>query len=270
MRDMARKQIKVSERILFTWFLLAGFILLFAPQNLTNKFGFAFARIFHWPLRIGRNISLSTQTKQPVSDVVSRREYDQLVNHLNNIIEQRNQEHRKVEKLSGLRDTAVWERMNFVLADVITSSIDGSHCELIINRGQDDGLAKGQFVLDDNSVVGVVSDVLSRTARVRLVTDPASNIAVKISGLDVGRLMQGRGNGSARIPLLAIKHKVRAGDIVYADKKPGFLDVPVITGKIEQCKRDDENPSLWDITVRPVCDIEKMSDVAVIVMNRRQ
>ncbi len=249
--------------------MLGGFIFLLAPQNLTNNFRFTFARVFHWPLRVGRNISLSTQTNQPLADVVSRREYNQIQNHLANIIEQRNAEHRKVEKLSGLRDVAVWERTNFVLADVITASIDGSHGELIINRGGDDGLARGQFVLGDNSVVGVVSEVLPRTAKVRLVTDPASRIAVKISGLDIGRLMHGNGGGSARIPLLAIKHKVKTGDLVYADKKPGFLDVPVITGKVEQCKRDDENPSLWDITVGPVCDIEKLSDVAVIVMYRQ-
>jgi len=33
------------------------------------------------------------------------------------------------------------------------------------------------------------------------------------------------------------------------------------------CERNKESPLLWDITVEPVCDIETLSDVAVIVMN---
>ena len=36
------------------------------------------------------------------------------------------------------------------------------------------------------------------------------------------------------------------------------------------CKSNDENPLLWDITVKPACDIKTLTDVAVIVMNPRQ
>jgi hypothetical protein len=44
----------------------------------------------------------------------------------------------------------------------------------------------------------------------------------------------------------------------------------MIIGKVAECKRDDENPSLWDITVEPACDIERLNDVAVIVMNQQE
>ena len=77
--------------------------------------------------------------------------------------------------------------------------------------------------------------------------------------------MQGTGNNLARIEL--IKHKVKAGNVVYADKKPGFLDSPMIVGKVRECRKNDESPLLWDITVKPVCNIERLNDVAVIVMN---
>ncbi len=116
---MARKQIRVSRRMLFTWFMLAGFIFLFAPQNLTNKFQLAFARIFRWPLSIGRSISLVAHTQQPLTDVVSRREYNKLQNHLANLTEQLYQEHQKVENLSGLRDRLPLKGAKIVLADVI-------------------------------------------------------------------------------------------------------------------------------------------------------
>jgi len=266
---MARAQNKVSGRILLTWFILTGLIFLFAPQNLTNKFQFAFAHIFRWPLSIGRNISLSARTQQSLADVVSRSKYNRLRNHLANITEWLAQERQKVKKLSGLHDRAVWKGVNFVLADVITAS-GSSHNRLIINRGESDGLAKGQFVLGDYSIIGAISDVDSRTAQVKLFTDPTSKIAVKIEGLNVDRVMQGNGNNSARVQYLAAKHKVKIGVVVYAGKKPGFLDVPMIIGTVAECKRGAENPLLWDIIVKPACDIEKLNDVNVIIMNPQE
>ena len=255
--------------MLFTWFMLAGFIFLLAPQSLTNKFQFAFARIFRWPLSIGRNISLAARIRQPLKEPFDQKE-TQYRNYIANLEAQLAQERRKVEQLSGLRTRRPLEGAKLMPADVITASIDRLHSEMTINRGAEDGLSKGQFVLADNSIIGTISETSSRTARVKLFTDPASKIAVavKIGKLNVERIMQGAGNDSARIQLLQTEHKVKAGEIIYASKTAQVtLDAPMIIGTIAQCKRDDENPSLWDITVKPACDLQKITTITVIIMN---
>ena len=264
---MARKRVKVSRRMLFTWFILAGFILLFAPQSWTNKFQFAFTHLFSWPLSVSRDISISARARQTPADVVSRTRYNQLQNHLANIMEELNQERRKVEALSGLRERIPLDGAKFVLADIIANSVGKTNRGFIINRGRDDGLAKNQFVLASNSILGTISEVSAHTAEVRLITDPASSIAVKIAELNVGRVMRGAGGNSAKIQMLSIKHQVKVGNNVYACKKTGLLDTPLVVGKVAECKKDDENPSLWNITVRPACDIDKLDSIAVLVMN---
>ncbi len=256
--------------MLFTWLMLTGFIFLFAPQNLINKFQFTFARIFRLPLSISRNISLSANTQQPLADSVSRSEYNRLQNHLANITEQLEQEHQKFEKLSGLRNRLPLENTKLVIADIITATISSSNNEFIINRGLDDGLSSGQFVLGDNSIIGTIANVSSRTSQVKLITDVTSKIAVKLGNSDIYRLMEGNGNNSTKVRLLPINHKVKVGDNIYAGKKPGLLDAPMIAGTVVQCKRDDENPSLWDVTVKPVCAIEKLNDVAIIILNPKE
>ena len=272
--NMARRQIRilvpkrnkkrlesVSKRMLFTWFMLAGFILFLGPQNLTNNFQFAFAHIFRWPLSIGRTITLSARTQPQFTDVVSRRKYDQLQNYLANLTEELNHERQKVKELSKLRNRRPLEGAGLIIADVITASTDG----LIINRGQDDGLQKGQFVLGDNSIIGTISDVSPRTAKVELITQTTSSIAVEIDGLKA--LIRGDGKNSAKVQLVSTKHEIKIGENVYACKKPGMLDTPMIIGTVAQCKTADENPLLWDITVKPACDIQKLSETAVIIMN---
>lgn len=247
--------------------MLTGLILLFAPQNLTNDLQFAFARVFRWPLTIGKNISLYARTRQPALDATFD-EKSRLENHIVNLQEQLRRQQEKNIELSGLRNRfPALEKAGLIMADVYRSSINEKLCELTINRGKDDGLAKGYYALGDNSIIGTISEVSPTTARLKLFTDPASRIAVRIGNLNVDRLMEGAGKNEAKIRYLPTKYKIRVGDNVLTRKKPGFLDTSMIIGVVESCKRDDRNPSVWDITVKPVCDIERLNSITVIIMN---
>jgi cell shape-determining protein MreC len=245
--------------------MLGGVILLLAPNSMTNKFQFAFARIFRAPLGLSRSVTLSARASKPVEDVVSRREYNKLLNHLANVTAQRDQAWQKVETLSGFHRKFGTANAKFVLAEVVKSS----STDVVIDCGQDCHLSKGQFVLADNSIIGSISDVWSQTAEVRLITHPKSKIAVKIGRLSIDAVMRGEGNGRARIRLIPMKYKVRAGDEVFALKAAGLLAAPMIVGRVSNCRTDDSNPLLWDITVKPVCAIDKLSDVAVIMLNQQ-
>ncbi|MBW8038908.1 MAG: rod shape-determining protein MreC [Planctomycetes bacterium] len=257
----------ISRPMLFTWFMLSGFILLFSPKNLTNDLQFAFARLFRWPLTIGKNISLYARTKQPAPGTTFSKES----NYIANLEEQLRQKHLEVIELSRLQTRFhALENAGLLMAIVYRFSINGARCELTISRGKNDGLAKGYYVLGDNSIIGTVSDVSPTTARVKLFTDPASKIAVRIGNLNIDRLMEGAGKDLAKIEHLSIKHKINVGDEVFARKKPGFIDASMIIGVVARCERDDRNPLVWDITVKPVCDIERLNTITVIIMNPQE
>jgi len=249
------------------WFTLASIIVFFAPQSLTSKLQFAFVRVFNKPISICRNFTQKANNQQLPVVVVEQSKYLRLRNHLANTMQLLQQECENLEKLSGLRNRFVWEGANFVLADIITASTDISRNEFIINRGSDDGLAQGQFVFNDHSIIGIIADVDSRMARVQLLTDPRSKVAVKIGKLDLQCIMQGNSDGLASIQLVSKKYKITKGDIIYVQKKPGFLDVPIIAGTVVQCETDDENPLLWKIKVEPVYEMKDIKSVTVITMN---
>ena len=263
---MARKQTKVSRRMLFTWFTLTGLIFLFAPQNLTSKFQLAFVHVFRWPLTVGGNLVMTAQTQQPLAGAASRRER-QYLNYIANLEETLAQERKKLKTLSGLYNTYVWEGTDYALADVIPVNVEGSRNELTIDCRKTAGLAEGQFVLGDESIIGTISDVFPQIskAKVKLVTDPTSSIPVRVAGLR--SIMKGSGNNSAKIERVKVEKIIEVGENVFALKKPGFLDAPMIVGKVSGCNRNQKYPSLWDITVVPACDIKKLEDVAVIIMN---
>lgn len=260
---MARKRNRVSGGMLFTWFILAGLILLFAPVKVTNQFHFAFTRIFRGPLSIGRNVSLSSHIQRPTANITGRAK----LNHYANLERQLEQAHQEIAKLTELRVRYPWEGVKFQLADIVTASLVGSSNYLIINHGEDDGIITGSFVLGDNSVIGTVSEVSPTQAKVRLISDAGSKLAVELLGLSLKPVLLGSDNNTAKIRMIHTKYKIKVGDEIFAQKSPGFTDAPLITAIVTHCKRDDDNPLLWDIAVASVCDIENLTNVAVIIMN---
>lgn len=259
---MARKRVRISRRMLLTWLLLGSLILLLIPQSVSNKFQFAFHRVFYWPLSVGRSISLS-RLPQGERNVIPRKQHERLQVHLNNLQAELQQTRQKLDEVSGLRLRHGLEGAGFVPADVVTVTVNTLRCELLINRGYDDGLREGQRALADNTVVGTVISVSARNAKVRLVTDRESKISVKIAGTD--RVMAGCGGKLARVPL--IQTRVEVGRGVWAAEKPGHLDKPMLVGKVVKLDKNTESPLLWDLTVQPISDLEQLKSVTVVVMN---
>ena len=208
---------------------------------------------------------MTAQTQQPLAGIVSRSETKDS-NYIATLEETLAQERKKFKRLYGLYNTYVWEGTDFALADVITKdTADGSGNELTIDCRKTTGLAKDQFVLGDESIIGRISDIFPQIskAEVKLITDPTSRMPVKVAGLK--SILKGSGNNSAKIEM--VKSEVKVGENVFTLKKPGFLDAPMIVGKVSECNRNQKNPSLWDITVVPACNIEQLEDVAIIIMN---
>lgn len=258
--------------MLLTYFMLGGLILLFAPQDLTGKVQLGFESVFRWPLSIGRGFALSTTTDERLGDTVSRRELNRWQNHAYNLEARLRQQEEKFKTLSDLYDKYdAWEGVDFALAKVITANVKGARNELTINYSKGAHLVKDQFVLGDNSIIGTIADASAGTAHVRLFTNPKSRIPVKIGVLGVPMWLWGSGDNSARIPHVPTKHKIEAGDDVFAsDAGTMFLHAPVIIGKVARCVESRKDPLLWDITVKPVCDIENLEGVAVIIMDQQQ
>ena len=269
--------------MLFTYLMLGGLILLLAPQSLTGKLQLGFVRVFRWPLSMGGGFPLTAQTQQTFEDMVPRTDYVRLRNHCDNLEQTLAEQRKRYGKYYALHNAYVWEGTDFVIADVITANISQARGELTVSYGKSTGLVKGQYVLGDNSVIGTISDFSSGTAHVKLFTDPTSKMPVRI-GKSLERIMQGNGNNTAKIPLLRKEHNIRVGDKVYASnkrpelldgvyvskKKLEFLDASMIVGTVVAVKPNRRNPLELDVTVKPACDIEKLEDIAVIVMNPRK
>ncbi|HIJ67136.1 MAG TPA: rod shape-determining protein MreC [Planctomycetes bacterium] len=265
---MALKKPKTSRSSIFAGLLVAGVVLLLLPQSVTNGLNFLFARVFNPVLSIGR--STDPEIFKPASsDFVPRAEYNRLQAAYDNVRAALITEHERYEKLAGIKSALPRPGPKLVLAEVMNTSIGGLRRELIINKGDVDGLRPGQYVLGGNGIIGTVSETSEATARVRLVTDASHKIKVAIWQSDKKRYiyarMDGNGSDSAKIPFISREYKIGTGDTVYAAAVAGFLESPIVIGRITQVEADEKEPLLWDITVEPAQNAELLKRVAVIV-----
>jgi hypothetical protein len=261
--------------MLFAYCMLGGLIFLFTPAHVTSRLQLAYANLFRVPLSTGRTLTLASRTP-PAAESATAKDYARLLadhqrlrNDVANLQAQLKEASTTINQLAKVRTTREWDRMGFLLAGVITV-VNPAQTELIINAGREEGVAPEQFVMamSDHSLIGRVCDVSPHTAKVRLIGNPASHIPVQIGSSGVHGVMEGRGDGIAKIRLVSAKHAVALEDPVYVRQETGVLDVPMVAGRIAECRNDPDKPLLWDITVRATCDIATLERVAVIVLGQ--
>jgi rod shape-determining protein MreC len=234
---------------------LCGFIILFAPENFTNTFQFTFAELFGLPLRIGRSTQLS---------YTGSRTENSYENYIANLERYLSYYRKQVEKISKMRQR--FPLKNFgLLPAAVTTVPEGPASGFYINCGSNDGVLAGQFVLADNGIIGTVHNVSSHTAMVRLITDPQSKIAVQIEDLPELRMITGNGSDKGLIEMVPVKYVIKPKDKVFVSRKVKFLDDPIICGIVTTVTRNKKSPLIWDITVEPVCKIDQLESVHVLV-----
>lgn len=272
---MARNKIKFTSGVLFIALLVGANILLLLPQKHTAKINFFFVKITS-PL-----LNLLPRSDPSKNDTVPISEYQKLLVEHRNLQVGLEEIMDKYSKISRIRQKLTKPGPALAMARVSKITIEGQRNELLISKGSADGLKKGQYVLSAEtdsetglagSVIGTISELWKTMSRVQLITDANHNILVSIwrdgTNLDISGQMWGNNKMQAKIPLIERrKFDIRVDDAVYAKRKKGFLETPLVIGQVSEIKHDDQYPNLWDITITPIVDIRSLTDVAIVIID---
>lgn len=146
---------------------------------------------------------------------------------------------------------------------------------LDIDRGRADGLLRGMAILRAESLIGVVADTGTHTARVMLLTDVDAQRVVRIGSFTADGFhmlpgehwLVGRGRGVMEIRDVAwtdaASGRVRVGDVVLSDPNSEALPVSLTIGRITAIEHDLDHPQLAVVTLRPAVDEASIERVYV-------
>jgi rod shape-determining protein MreC len=135
---------------------------------------------------------------------------------------------------------------------------------VIINRGSNDGILRGMPVVTDQGLVGRIDAVIADAARVQLITDPASNVNVRLQNALVDASLIGSVTGELTLELIPQDAIVEEGDLVLTSGLGGGYPPNLIVGQVTNVRSRDFD--LFQVaTVQPVVDFKRLPIVLVIV-----
>ena len=135
---------------------------------------------------------------------------------------------------------------------------------VIINRGSNDGIQRGMPVVTNQGLVGRVDAVIADAARIQLITDPASNVNVRLQNAEVDASLIGSVTGDVTLDLIPQDVALEPGDLVLTSGLGGGYPPDLIVGQVVNIRTRDFD-LFQQAAVQPVVDFNRLQIVLVIV-----
>jgi len=161
---------------------------------------------------------------------------------------------------SGLRtlmnyqpEGSIW----FITGRVIGTSGGAFSRNLLINRGTLDSVAKGQAVSAGSGLVGRVTEVGDRAARVLMITDLNSRIPVQIDGNHDRAILAGDNTDRPQLAYVGPHTKINLGDRIVTSGDGGVFPPGMPVGTVASI--DGGN-----IRIEPYADLSRVEYLRVV------
>lgn len=160
-------------------------------------------------------------------------------------------------QLRGLLKAVPDGAVSYVTARVIANSGGGYVRTVMINAGNDAGLVRGQAVTTGEGLVGRLTEVGSRAARVLLITDLNSRIPVVVESSHVSAVLAGDNSERPRLVYLGESNAVKIGDRVVTSGEGGVFPPGLPVGMVAAL-----NPA--GPRVEPYVELSQLGHVLVV------
>lgn len=149
-------------------------------------------------------------------------------------------------------------------AEVIGKDSSNFEEALVIDLGTRDGIAKGMAVVAAEGLVGRVVEVTSSTAKVQLIVDRESRVAVRMAESRVVGSLDGNGRADLRLRLLDPNAIVTAGDKVVTSGESSVFPPAIPVGTVSRVEPQGGNV-IRLAYVKPQVDFGALAFVLVVV-----
>lgn len=120
-----------------------------------------------------------------------------------------------------------------VAAEVVAAQPDTYRQFITINKGSAAGLIKGQAVMSEGALVGILAEVQARSSRVMLVTDPQFKLTAKDQDTGAVGIAGGQLGGGLLLDKIGQTDTVKPGDTVTTSGLGGIIPAGLYIGRVE-------------------------------------
>lgn len=167
------------------------------------------------PVQAGRWISTSVVTRKMLLDENRRLREDQLL--LNSRLQKFNILDAENRRLRELLESSVRLGERVLIAELIAVEMEPFRRQIIINKGQREGVYDGQPVVDANGIMGQINHVGPFSSSVLLITDPSHALPVQINRNGLRGIVVGTGqDNTLLLENMPTNSDISQGDLVIS------------------------------------------------------
>jgi rod shape-determining protein MreC len=139
------------------------------------------------------------------------------------------------ERIRELLASAASLQTRVLIAEILSVSQDPYRHQIVLNKGDRDGVYKGQALVDASGVMGQVTEVNSATSVALLITDPDHSIPVEVNRTGLQTIARGDGQNLS-LPFLPGNADIKAGDLLVSSGLGGRFPAGYPVGKVSDLR----------------------------------
>lgn len=172
-------------------------------------------------------------------------------------------------RLRALLNSAALLRDDVQVAELIGVSPDPVRQQVVLNRGERDGVYLGQPLIDADGLMGQVVDVSGFTSRVLLITDTTHSVPVQVNRNGVRAIAEGTGSLSAlEVHHVAATTDIREGDLLVTSGLGGRFPVGYPVAEVTSVVRDPGH-TFARIVAQPTAALDRSRHVLLVFTDKR-
>ncbi len=171
------------------------------------------------------------------------------------------------EENAGLRallDATERLEEKVTLAELMQVNLDRDKHRVSVGRGINSGVYVGQAVIDDQGVIGQVTEVMPLSSVIVLITDPSHALPVQVERNGLRTIVRGTGSLSTLVvPYLNQNSDIKKGDILLSSGLGGRFPNGYPVAEVSDV-RIIEDQAYMEVSAQPVAKLDRSNHVLLL------
>lgn len=171
-------------------------------------------------------------------------------------------------RLRAIRNASQGIGERTLIAEIVRIDVDAYRHRARINKGSEDGVFKGQPVLDAFGIVGQVTQVDRVGAEIIMISDNEHAIPVQVNRNGIRSIAVGTGDiHRLSLPFLTIESDVKPDDLLVSSGLDGIFPAGYPVAQITKVQRDPAE-TFAVVEARPLAQLDRSREVLLLWFER--
>jgi rod shape-determining protein MreC len=172
-----------------------------------------------------------------------------------------NEENRRLREI---REASKGVSERTLIAEIISVSVNPFRHMVVINKGADDGVFRGQPVLDAFGVVGQVMQVGKSTATLILITDAEHAVPVQVNRNGIRSIAMGTGDSAKlSLPYMTVESDVQKGDLLVSSGLDSIFPAGYPVATVTKVERNPTDTFAL-VEAKPLAQLDRDREVLLL------